>query len=96
MDILCKIFKFVLGVFKRVVQFVADGVKIVANALVDVLDTVAKGVSKVVFGNLPLIAGLAIGAFFLFGKKSDKGKGTTIALLRPSPSAQGVGHAKGI
>lgn len=96
MDILCKIFKFVLGVFKRVVQFVADGVKIVANALVDVLDTVVKGVGKTIFGNLPLMAGLAIGAFFLFGKKSDKGNGNVIALTQPSPLAQGAGYAKDI
>lgn len=47
---LCKIFAWVLKVFKLVVQAVAEAIKVVLEAVVDVLDTLLKAVSDSVFG----------------------------------------------
>lgn len=47
---LCRIFAWVLKVFKLVVQTVAEAIKVVLEAVVDVLDTLLEAVSDSVFG----------------------------------------------
>lgn len=79
MNILCKVFKFVLGLFKAVVRFVAEAIKVVATAAIDVLDTVVSGVSKAILGNTPLLVIAGVAAFLIFGKAKDKSAINVIA-----------------
>lgn len=87
---ICRVFAFVLQLFKAVVRMVSEAAKIVASAAVDVLDTVVSGVSAIVgksFGKLlPLI--LIGGAAYLLLKQSEKDK-PTVKISSTTPELGG-------
>lgn len=81
--LLCKLFRFILNIFTRVVEFVAEAVKLIGTAVVDVLgDLLEAGgnaVSKL-FGSPGGLVLLGIGAYLLIGMfgKDDDNKGSEI------------------
>ena len=76
--LLCKLFRFILNVFTRVVEFVAEAVKLIGTAVVDVLSDLfeagGNALSKV-FSSPGGIVLLGIGAYLLvnfLGKDDEK------------------------
>lgn len=72
-SMLCKIFSFVLKVFKKIVQAVAEAIKVVGTAVIDVLDTLLEGASNALFGGnlFAKIALIGVG-YFLITRSQDK------------------------
>lgn len=71
---ICKIFAFVLKVFKLVVEAVAEAVKLVLTALVDVLDTLLESIGENILSGSSLWVLLLGGAglIYFMSKKEDK------------------------
>lgn len=70
--LLCKIFNFVLNLFSKVVGVVAEALKTVGSAAVDVLSDLASSVAGSVLSNPLGIALLGLGAWFLFSQYKEK------------------------
>lgn len=75
--LLCKLFRFILNVFTRVVEFVAEAVKLIGTAVVDVLGDLfeagGNAISKL-FGSPGGLVLLGIGAYLLvnlFGEDDE-------------------------
>lgn len=89
--LLCKLFRFILNVFTRVVEFVAEAVKLIGTAAVDVLGDLfeagGNAISKLFSGPGGVVL-LGIGAYLLvnlLGKddeNSDSGARTKINTAR--------------
>lgn len=76
---LCKIFVWILKVFKLVVEAIAEAIKVVFTAVVDVLDTLLDSVSESIFGGglgkTVLWGFLAFGAYMYLTKDEDRSDG---------------------
>lgn len=72
LSFVCKIFQFILGVVSILVDTAAEAIKVIGNALWDVLESVVTGVSSALgLSSFPL---LLIGGgllFFLITRKKD-------------------------
>lgn len=87
-DLLCKIFNFVLRIFRNVVDFVAEVVKTVGSAAVGVLGELLEEVADTVFGgsgNLLLLLGAGLGIWLLL--KNDDDSPTTQVIAAPATPA---------
>ena len=78
-DFLCKIWRGLLQIFTKIVEFVAEAVKVIGNAVVDVLSDLLQAAGSAigdVFAANPLLWMVVggVGLFWLFGggKKEDK------------------------
>lgn len=71
---ICKLFTFVLKLFKLVVTAIAEAVKMVVTAVVDVLDTLVSSVADAFFGGSSLLTIGVVGfvAYLLLSKKEEK------------------------
>lgn len=82
--LLCKIWQFLLNVFTDIVNAVAQALATIGTAVVDVLSQVAEAVGDAlgINGSTVLWIGLALGAYFLFGRDGDervtKAKGVSV------------------
>lgn len=66
MNFICKVFRFLLDIFKGVVNIIAEALSSIATAVVDVLSEVASSVGSA-FASSPLgIAVLGVGAFIAY------------------------------
>lgn len=88
---LCKIWNFLLMMFKDTLDAVAYALKTVGEVLVDVAKGVGEAVGSVVssvFGgsNLLTWAVLGVGAYFLFFKREDGKSNYTDTINRQRPS----------
>lgn len=76
---LCKIFVWILKVFKLVVEAIAEAIKIVFTAVVDVLDTLLDSVSESIFdgglGKTVLWGFLAFGLYMFLTKDEERSDG---------------------
>lgn len=78
MNFICKVFRFLLDIFKGVVNVIAEGLSTIAVAVVDVLSEVASSVGSA-FASSPLgMAVIGVGLFFaykMFFADEDEAKG---------------------
>lgn len=78
MNFICKVFRFLLDIFKGVVNVIAEGLSTIAVAVVDVLSEVASSVGSA-FASSPLgMAVIGVGLFFaykMFFAGDDEAKG---------------------
>lgn len=91
MDLLCKIFGFILNLFTKVVSVVAQALTILGDATVDVLTdlvtSVGEGIASTLGGS-GLLGWLLVGgvAYFLLTKKEDpKPQTITVTPAQGSP-----------
>lgn len=71
---LCKLFRFLANTFSMIVNTVAEGVKVLGAAVVDVLSDLASAVGDAVGlnGSTVLWIGVGVFAFLLFRNKDDE------------------------
>lgn len=78
---LCKIFVWILKVFKLVVKAIAEAIKVVLTAVVDVLDTLLDSVSESIFGGglgkTVFWGFLAFGVYMFLTKDEDRSDGVS-------------------
>lgn len=74
MNILCKIFNFILNIFEQVLNIIVSALVMLGGAVVDVLSGVADAVGDALGLSGGSVLWLALGglALFLFVKKDDK------------------------
>lgn len=101
MDLICKIFGFILNLFTKVVNVVAQALTILGEATVDVLSdlvtSVGEGVASTLGGS-GLLGWLLIGgvAYFLLTKKDDsKPQTITVTPAQGSPMPSDYGDFGG-
>lgn len=68
---ICKIFAFVLKLFKLVVGAIAEAIKIILTAVVDVLDTLLDTIGETLFNGSSLFVLLGLGLFLFLGLGGD-------------------------
>lgn len=87
-DLICKLFLFVLKLFKSVVTVVGEALKVVADVLVDVLDNVLTTISNSgPLNKLVTLAAVGFGLWWLLASDEDKEDGAnnvTTKLSYPS------------
>lgn len=75
MNVLCKIFQFVLNIFEQVLNVVVSALKMVADAAIDVLSEIVSAAGKAlgISGNTFLWLGLGFGLWFFMKREGNKG-----------------------
>lgn len=74
MDLICKLFKFVLKIFKQIVKFVAEVIKILGEATVEVLTDLAEGIGSGIsslLGGPGILTLLLVGGLLWFAYSRD-------------------------
>lgn len=68
---ICKLFNFLLGLVKTVVKFVADTLKVLTQAVTEVLGEVLSGAGKLLLGSPLGLLLLGVGAYWLLSGSDD-------------------------
>lgn len=76
-SILCKIFRFSLAIFKQVINTIAEAVKTVGTAVIDVLDDLILGTGGSIVSKLGLFLLVGAGAYFFLTRDDDEDKRPT-------------------
>lgn len=83
MGLLCKLFKFLLNVFTRIVEVVASAIKVVGTAVVDVLSDLVESASNALFGSGSwlTLAFVGVGLYLLLGRDSREGELSSVGQI---------------